>query len=103
MQNSHVVCLVVYPYMQEESHCITSLGLACEAGHKAVAELLIFKGAKVNYQDNVRLVELSRILRYLLSFQIGFTPLHWASRNGHLDVVELLIEKDAQIVIPSKV
>ena len=52
--------------MQEESHCITALGLACEAGHKAVAELLIFKGAQVNYQDNVRRVELSRILRYFI-------------------------------------
>ena len=55
--HSHVVCSVVYLHMQEESHCITALGLACEAGHKAVAELLILKGAKVNYQDNVRLVE----------------------------------------------
>ena len=34
---------------------------------------------------------------------MGYTPLHWASRNGHLDVVKLLIEKDAQIDISSKV
>ena len=41
-----------------QSGGITALGLACEYGHKAVAELLIHKGAKVNYQDNVRLLEL---------------------------------------------
>ena len=52
----HIMCLVVYLYMQEEHQCITSLGLACEAGHKDVAELLILKWAKVNYQDDVRLV-----------------------------------------------
>ena len=30
--------------------------LACMFGHKAVAELLIQKGANVNYQDKVRLI-----------------------------------------------
>ena len=58
------MCLVVHLYMQKENNCITALGLACEAGHKAVAELLILKGAKVNYQDNVRLVEPSRVMMY---------------------------------------
>ena len=43
---------------------ITALGLACHNGHKAVAELLILKGAEVNYQDDVRLVELSRVMMY---------------------------------------
>ena len=58
--------------------CITALSLACEAGHKAVAELLIIKGAKVNYQDNVRLVEPSRALRYsniMISGWFYTTPL----------------------------
>ena len=50
-----VVCLVVHLHMQEESYCITALSLACRYGHKAVVELLILEGAKVNYQDNVRL------------------------------------------------
>ena len=42
-------------------------------------------------------------MRYSNHNQIGFTPLHWASQNGHLDVVELLIEKDAQVDVPTKV
>ena len=53
---SHAVCQMVRLYMQEERQCITALGLACHSGHKAVAELLILKGARVNYQDNVRLL-----------------------------------------------
>lgn len=38
----------------KEGH--TALGLACKKGHKAIAELLICKGASVNSQNNVRLV-----------------------------------------------
>ena len=35
---------------------MTPLCLACRYGRKAVAELLILKGAEVNYQDDVSLV-----------------------------------------------
>ena len=35
--------------------------------------------------------------------QIGYTPLHCASYNGHTDVVELLIGNDAHIDVPAKV
>ena len=35
--------------------------------------------------------------------KVGVTSLHYASQNGHLDVVELLIERDAQIDVPAKV
>ena len=38
----------------EEGSCITALFLACQNGHKAVVELLIQKGANINYQDKVR-------------------------------------------------
>ena len=68
--HSHIVCLVLYLHMQEESHCITALGLACGFGHKAVAELLILKGAEVNCQDNVRLVEPSRVVMYCYYFRL---------------------------------
>ena len=43
-----------------------------------VAELLISKGANVNEKNNY-----------------GKTPLHYASQNGHLKVVELLISYGA--------
>ena len=87
--HSHVVCLMLFLYMQEKSHCITALGLACEAGHKAVAQLLILKGANVNYQDNVRLVELSRVMRYFIIISDWFhtTPLgksEWSLGCGRI-------------------
>ena len=52
-----MVCISQYTYdsfMQEEKNCTTALALACENGHKAVAELLVHKGANVNYQNKVR-------------------------------------------------
>ena len=38
-----------------------------------------------------------------IAIQTGFTPLHYASQNGHTDVVELLIDLDALIDVPTKV
>ena len=86
---SHVVRWVVYLYLQEESHYITALGLACECGHKSVAELLILQGAKVNYQDNVRLSKLLRVLRYSIIISVWFhtTPLgksEWSLGCGRI-------------------
>ena len=40
--------------VQEEDNYITAMIDACKNGHKAVVELLIHKGANVNYQDKVR-------------------------------------------------
>lgn len=44
--------------MQEEKNCTTALILACQSGHKAIAELLIDKGANVDYQDKVLILRL---------------------------------------------
>ena len=56
----------------------TPLHVAAEAGHKAVAELLIAKGADVNATD-----------------KSGATPLQIATQKGHKDIVELLESPEA--------
>ena len=98
----HQLCVT----LQKE---MTALILACAHGHKAVAELLILKGANVNHRDKVRQVvavikwvNLTRA-SYTPTLQAGFTPLFYAIESGHLDVMELLIERDAQIDLPAKV
>ena len=45
-----------YYYFFQDKYGETALILACMFGHKAVAELLIQKGANVNYQDKVKLI-----------------------------------------------
>ena len=70
---NHVLCQVIHLCIQEESRCITALGLACKCGHKAIAELLILKGAKVNYQDKVRLLVSSQVMRKVASCYIIFS------------------------------
>lgn len=44
--------------MQEEKrlNCATALILACSCGHKAIVNMLIQKGALINYQDKVRIL-----------------------------------------------
>ena len=85
----------------------TGLILACCKGEKVVAKSLIDKGANVDHQDKVKKTVFNNVhdhiilIRYLS--QIGYTPLHYASRNGHTDVVEMLIENGAQIDVPAKV
>ena len=47
-------CVIIMALIQEEYNCTTALILACENGHIATVELLIHKGANVNYQDKVK-------------------------------------------------
>lgn len=39
----------------------------------------------------------------MAAFQHGFTALHYASLNGHIKAVKMLIDNGAQVTIPSKV
>ena len=66
-------------------------------------ELLIHKGANANYKNKVRQLYLSFIMTLSIYLQIGFTPLHYASKNGHTDVVEMLIDHDSHIDVSSEV
>ena len=58
----------------------TSLHQAASHGHTEVVEILIAKGAGINYRDD-----------------IGRNPLHHASSHGHTEVVEVLIAKGADL------
>jgi ankyrin repeat protein len=58
----------------------TPLTLASKRGHKAVAKLLLEKGADMNTAD-----------------RNGWMPLHWASKHGHIECIKLLLEKLANI------
>jgi cytohesin len=59
---------------------------------RALAPLLVSRGARVDALAAAAMgdVEQVRSLPSVTSVH-GWTPLHWAARNGHLDVVEFLI------------
>jgi len=58
----------------------TALHIAAQGNNKPLAEFLIAAGAIVNGRDNA-----------------GYTPLHYASVYGHIDMVEMLIAKGADV------
>jgi ankyrin repeat protein len=62
----------------------TALHWAANYGKKAVAELLLAKGANVNAKS-----------------WHGLTPLHYAVTNGHKTTVELLLAKGANVNVKS--
>lgn len=60
---------------------LSALHVACEAGdHPEMVALLLSYGADVNLED-----------------EEGYTPLHYASMNGHDDAVQTLIEAGANL------
>ncbi len=65
---------------KEDGFGTTPLQFAAGYGHKAIAELLIAKGANVKAKNNN-----------------GFTALHLAASEGHKEVVELLIANGADV------
>ena len=81
------------------------LGIACGKNHPQVALLLINHGANINYQDGV----CNYFHYYFQTFkecfppQYGMMPLHWASQNGHPEVVKILLQSQASVNVKSKV
>lgn len=60
-------------------NCLTALLNACHHGHEHVVKLLLDKRTDVNYKDSIT----------------GWTPLMFASLNGHISVVQALCEYGA--------
>ena len=73
------------------------LMIACELGQYNTVTFLIEKGAKVNEQ--LRYVNYSPLTRNetLDDVSNGMTALHFAAKNGHMDIVTLLLEKGADL------
>ncbi|XP_067669201.1 uncharacterized protein [Haliotis asinina] len=87
---------------RESNGGVTPLFAAAENGHLDVFKLLLQKGAAINKQIKSRIVSLTNprnegraLVKQLNVSDEGFTPLHVASYEGHLDIVKLLMTKGA--------
>jgi ankyrin repeat protein len=65
--------------------------------HIRTAELLILSGAKSSNANLAYIVPAIRQSNYDIRFEGGLSPLHFAAQEGHLGVVNYLIEKKAKI------
>ena len=88
----------------------TTLHYAAKKGNRDVIQLLVSRGAKVNVQNKDGLTPLHKVTdrscaEILIAHNADvnakdnedFTPLHCAARQGHEDVVEVLISRGADV------
>jgi ankyrin repeat protein len=86
---------------ERDEHAMTALMRAARDGNAAECERLIQRGADVNARVPTR--DLREFIAFLSWMQqlphwdIGYTPLHYATQGGHLQIVRLLIEKGADV------
>eukprot|EP01052_Picozoa_sp_SAG31_P031778 SAG31_NODE_3407_length_4307_cov_8.014971_3_plen_356_part_00 len=70
-----------------------------QPGHRKVAKLLLNEGADLNFQNKVRSSVISVCCRKLTAgcskLQGGYTPLHEAAREGHVEMCEMLLDAGA--------
>ena len=85
--------------------------IAAMDGHLPVVEYLQERGADVEASDNVSDVislrwnhtYVTRESMYVWMYQPGYTPLMIAAREGHLPMVEYLVERAADMTVKNEV
>ena len=82
---------------------VSPLLIASENGHKAVVQLLLNHGAKIDTQANVCKQHTYTISCIVSMIQDSASPLYMASEKGHDDVVQLLLDSGATVDLPAKV
>ena len=99
-----IVSMTFIPQIKIRSSPLT---VVCGKNHLQVAELLINNGANINYKDGVSdnycNHGFQRFLTFNIFSQYGRTPLHRASKEGHPELVKLLVQSHANVNVKNNV
>ncbi|XP_033229226.1 ankyrin-3-like [Belonocnema kinseyi] len=95
---------------EEENRFLTPLMAACLSGYEEIVQILLRRGADINAKITTTpesmQYEVASLLMYgnssyseLLStnFKIGYMPIHFAAASGNIRIVEMLINRGADI------
>lgn len=102
----------------QDKHGFTALHLAAQEGHLSIIKILLENGAAIDIVDDTGWPALLVAIQYghldivreiiskdkNVNFQYsGVTPLYIAVQNNELSIVQLLLEKGADPLVPTKI
>ena len=103
----YTLAVSVILFITQDELGMTALSAACQQGHVNIVRLLINNGANVDFQHKVNKWLVIGATRTLIIFapliQDGRTGLMWASDNGHINVVKVLLDAKADPNIANEV
>ena len=83
--------------MKDAGGC-TALFYVCSCGYAGIARILLDHGAIVDYQSLVStMIPCCSYTKNCLITQEGASPIYIASQEGHLQVIQVLLEYDASV------
>jgi ankyrin repeat protein len=95
-----VVKFKYYSLMFFSGGC-TVLHWAAGYGHPGVIQVLLSAGAEVDSKTRSAPTTEKTVVKFkcysLMFFSGGCTALHWAARNGHLEVIQVLLSAGAEV------
>ena len=100
-------CMTIASHTYHEQNGASSLMVASQNGHVEVVDKSLQHGARVDLQENVCVINplhtRTTCTSPIKSIQYGWHAVMYASQNGHVIVLERLLQHGARLDLPTQV